>query len=56
MKYLDLKLFEENQCRDASSMQDIELDLLIGLNCPSALRPREIAFDEESARMQFANS
>ena len=29
-------------------MADIKLGLLIGLNCPSALRPREIVFGEES--------
>ena len=29
-------------------MADIEVGLLIGLNCPSALRPREIVYGEES--------
>jgi len=29
-------------------MADIEVGLLIGLNCPSALRPREVVYGEES--------
>ena len=29
-------------------MADIKVGLLIGLNCPSALRPREIVYGEES--------
>ena len=29
-------------------MADIEVALLIGLNYPSALRPREIVYSEES--------
>ena len=29
-------------------MEDVEVGLLIGLNCPSALRPREIVYGGES--------
>ena len=32
----------------APYMEDIEVGLLIGLNCPSALRPREVVYGEES--------
>jgi len=39
---------KEVNAKIAPYMEDIEVGLLIGLNCPSALRPREVVYGEES--------